>query len=183
MANFSGIAEVRQLLVELGEFAPRALSISLNKTRVTIRKESAKQLKSHLKLKSGIIKKHIFVKAAATKNGLFTGVIVSGYPLPILHSKTIGNKAGYKATVLKRGAKFTVRSDKGREHFRHAWLYKGRIFIKKSKTSQKIKSLYGPSIPNALEHAGILEKMEILGAERLVVVLDQQATRFLGDRN
>ncbi len=170
----NGDKEFVSLMKRLGNNWSRALYISLNRTRTTVGKEVGKKLggtKGHLGLSVAQVKEHVFLKPPSTSSKLITGVEVKGYPTPIDFNS-------FKLKLAKRGVSFRVRADKGREKFRHAFVRKNKVMIRRNKGKGRLKRMYGPSVPNALAESGTLTVIEKIAAERLLVVLEQQALRF-----
>lgn len=169
-----------KLLEFVGKKANRVLCRTVNATLMNCRTQTAKKIGEHVNLKAKVIKEHFWI-TRATLSALRSGIEISGMRIPLHQSG--GANYGVK-TVTEGGVVFQVRYDKGKETFRHAFMATMKsghvgVFMKVEPGARKIRQVYGPSIPKALETGGRLDNILVFSKERILENARQQVNRIL----
>ena len=191
--TIEGIDVLKGDLAALTDGGAKALRAARRKTRTQTRREIAKRLSTVVFLTAKAIRDG---KDATRKKilrdvdvGGSPAVRVSGEPILIRPSTSKGNTQ-YQARGLKKGGvSMTVRKDRGREKSSKGFIVtfkSGFVGVarsvkgkKTSKGKQKLKLYQGPSIPNAMEHGGVLDDIQVWAAAKLVANLALEIERSI----
>jgi hypothetical protein len=169
-----------KLLDFVGKKANRVLCRTVNATLMNCRTQTTKKIGAHINLKARVIKEHFWITRAKVSS-LKSGIEISGKRIP-LHRSTGAN---YGAKVAAEGGvSFQVRYDKGRETFKHGFIATMKsghvgVFMRVNPGMRKIRQVYGPSIPKALETGGRLEDILVFSKDRILENARQQVNRIL----
>ena len=150
-----------------GKVVNRASAKAINRALTTARKEATKIVRERYKLKSGDIKKLLYIEKAKANN---KSVFDFGGRLKI-KDKPIGLEkygARHKRVKTGRGLRrgVTVNITGLRELVQGGFMAKGKVWKRKGPSRLSIKRLFGPSAAQVLEHKPTLKRLRKLGEAR-----------------
>lgn len=157
---------------------PAATARVLNRTAITVRNESAKDVVKDGGFKIGDVKKKIKIFRAKA-NKLFVEIVAIGRPIGLIHfdarqrkkgvsAKAWGQRKIYRGTFI---AKTKTRS-RGEEEFRTT----GRqVFTRKNNVnSLPVKKLHGPGIANTIAQDHIVRNIGRIAQQRIAALFPKE---------
>lgn len=194
--DVQGMEEVRSLLRDLKEKAPRALMRGMNKTLAGVRTDMTRAAVEVLNVKQADVRKGITLNKASLQR-LSASAVSAGRPLSL---------AVFSARQTKKGVTVKVLKANPRKEIKHAFLgtmmsgHQG-IFWRKWTGPRKrmrpgiaygglpkqyrfpIEERFGPAVQDALQHPGVIADLEQKAGDRLVKNMAHEADYLLKQKD
>ncbi|MBK5073230.1 phage tail protein [Budviciaceae bacterium CWB-B4] len=175
-----------RLLRQLGPNADKALADASNRTAAGMRTDATRLIVKDSGLKRPVIFTAFrIVKASGKVGGSSAQVIIDGSPLPLFLNAP---KPSKPMTGKTKGG-VTVKLGARRVNFQHAFIaqmasgrvgiFERQVGVRGDSGREKIRELYGPSVPQLAERDHITEEVNQKARERFNQRFNQQADRHL----
>lgn len=150
--------------------APAMISRAVNKTGVFARKRVVQELRDHINVKVGELKRRNVILKRGTREKPGATITITGSRIPLIL---------FAANQIKSGTTYKIDPKGGREKIREAFItyanYMGvskqAVFARKGKRRLPIRQLFGPSVP----HVMIEEKVTIDLKDEIQHKLEKEA--------